>query len=175
MKKIEGCQPLRNNTFGHSALGRRCSPFVDPNRNSQLKAFLLTAVVVLLALAGFWWFLSHPANSRVNQVAQKTSTPDAGPSALPAELSAPETTGAAAPHHAALAERVEELRQRRADLSKKLASIEERLIKKGNAAGPTDLEQAKVALQETLRKEESEEKYLQNSIDNQDPASAATQ
>jgi chromosome segregation ATPase len=86
---------------------------------------------------------------------------------LPQDL--PATTAA---HRAALQDRVQELRQRRTDLSKKLETIEQRLAEKGNAAGPTQLEEAKAALQETLQKEELEEKYLQETIDH--PPTSAT-
>jgi len=140
--------------------------------NSILKALLLTALAVLL-LMGAYWLLRNP--SAALPESQITEAPGSAPAGMPptaAETPPQDLTETTAAHRAALQDRVQELRQRRTDLTKKLETIEQRLAEKGNAAGPTQLEEAKAALQDTLQKEELEEKYLQETIDH--PPTSAT-
>lgn len=87
--------------------------------------------------------------------------------------SSPDRVVTEASPRAAIEERLVELRVRRESLSKKMESIEQRLTEKGNAAGPTHLEEAKAALLATLEKEEMEAKYLQAVIDNPPTPAAA--
>jgi hypothetical protein len=137
-----------------------------------LKALLLTALAVLLLLGAYWLFRNPAATLPASQI---TEAPKSAPAGIPPTVAEPppqDLPATTAAHRAALQDRVQELRQRRTDLSKKLESIDQRLAEKGNAAGPTHLEEAKAALQETLQKEELEEKYLQETIDNP-PTSAA--
>jgi hypothetical protein len=139
-----------------------------------MKPYLIAAIAGLILVVAFFSFRSQPPSPADGTAAANVEPPGA-PSMRPSEseASAPDRVVTDASPRAALEERLGELRVRRESLSKKMESIEQRLAEKGNAAGPTHLEEAKAALLETLEKEEMEAKYLQATIDNPPTPAAA--
>jgi len=139
-----------------------------------MKPYLVAAIAGLILVVAFFAFRSQPPSAAEGATAATVGQP-AEPSMRPSEPvdSSPDRVVTEASPRAAIEERLGELRVRRESLSKKMESIEQRLTEKGNAAGPTHLEEAKAALLATLEKEEMEAKYLQAVIDNPPTPAAA--
>jgi hypothetical protein len=136
-----------------------------------MKSYLIAAIAGLILIVAFFAFRSQSPSAADGAIAEQPAEPSMRPSA-PEFPEADQVVTEASPR-AAIEERLGELRVRRESLSKKMESIEQRLAEKGNAAGPTHLEEAKAALIETLEKEELEAKYLQATIDNPPAPGAA--
>jgi hypothetical protein len=139
-----------------------------------MKPYLIAAISGLMLVVAFFSFRTQPPSPDDGATASNAEPPGAtSMSSSDSEASKPEHVVTEASPRAAIEERLGELKVRRESLSKKMESIEQRLAEKGNAAGPTHLEEAKAALLETLEKEEMEAKYLQATIDNPPTPAAA--